>query len=266
MHDGDVSSSGPIDSWNILPGNVSSGFGYGDVSFLILGTSAGDEAAKPHVLSPPLMESLRQFLPFALSENNFWLKFSMARDGQSIYTLLQNIRGSKNTIVAVETVNGDVFGFFTGTSWRRSLSFFGNGESFLWRMRGNREKLCQSAVDQARLESDLEVFPWTGENNMVQACTNDRLAIGGGVVKHDASEPKLKDNERDTGFGLALEADLLRGTSFPCATFGNPGLSRMGTCFDVLNVEVWTLTPFMTIEEAHRMEMTLLFLENKVGH
>ncbi len=34
----------------------------------------------PHVLSPLLMKSLREHLPYALREENFWLKYSLVRD------------------------------------------------------------------------------------------------------------------------------------------------------------------------------------------
>ena len=52
--------------------------------FKILGTSADDHAALPHVLSPPLMDSLLNFVPNHLQQDNFWLKFSLVRDGASL--------------------------------------------------------------------------------------------------------------------------------------------------------------------------------------
>jgi hypothetical protein len=48
--------------------------------FSILATSANDEACRPHVLSPPMMDALRPHLPFAVQFDNFWLKYSMIRD------------------------------------------------------------------------------------------------------------------------------------------------------------------------------------------
>jgi len=35
---------------------------------------------EPHVLSPLLMKCMREYLPYALREENFWLKYSLARD------------------------------------------------------------------------------------------------------------------------------------------------------------------------------------------
>lgn len=53
--------------------------------FRILGTSADDTSSQPHVMSPPLMESLLNFVPDQLAEENLWLKFSMVRDGKFFY-------------------------------------------------------------------------------------------------------------------------------------------------------------------------------------
>ena len=86
-------------------------------AFQILGTSADDSASMPHVLSPPLMESLLHFLPYSVSEQNYFMKYSLIRDGASFISLLQNIRGSTHTLIALETTDGEVFGSFTSSPW-----------------------------------------------------------------------------------------------------------------------------------------------------
>lgn len=43
--------------------------------------SDGNDPLDPHVLSPLLIKCLRDHLPFALKEENFWLKYSLVRDG-----------------------------------------------------------------------------------------------------------------------------------------------------------------------------------------
>jgi len=193
--------------------------------------------------------------------------------------MLQSIRGTRHTIIALETVEGEVFGSFTSTPWRRNWNYYGNGESFLWRMRRSRsEKDAQSSVlDQAKLESELDVFYWTGQNELVQYCTHDMIAIGGGSIAIDGGSPSEdtrddQDEQRKSppiadrgGFGLAIDSELLRGTSSPCGTFSSPPLSRThpnGSPFEVLNVEVWTMSPCDTVAEAENLEMTSLFLEN----
>lgn len=248
------------DAWNVLKDEYAIGYGAnGTLPFRILGTSADDADATPHVLSPPLMESLQQFFPFAMSDDNFWMKYSLIRDGASFHSLLQQIRGAKYTILAVETADGEVFGSFTSEPWRKNWNYFGTGESFLWRMRKSRKTVCHSVIDQAQMESELDVYPWTGENNCVQLCTHDKIAIGGGTA---SSETK---DETAYGFGLAIDRDLLRATSSHCATFGSPPLSKShpnGEPFEIVNMEVWTLTPCAALEEAEKLELGMLFLQN----
>lgn len=261
------SNSVAVDAWGVLEDEYAEGYGaFNTLPFRILGTSANDIACHPHVLSPPLMESLQNFLPPTISESNFWLKYSLVRDGASLSSLLRNIRGTRRTLIAIETVEGEVFGSFTSLPWRRNWNYFGNGESFLWRMRRSRSEndAQHSILDQAKLESELEVFYWSGKNNLVQYCTHEMLAVGGGLLRDD-NRVDISDERPDTGgFGLAIDSDLLRGTSSPCATFQSPPLSKLhpnGSPFEILNMEVWTLTPCGSVAEAENMEMTALFLE-----
>lgn len=267
-------------AWSALSDEYALGYGAGDtLPFRILGTSADDSSCHPHVLSPPLMESLQNFLPVGASEQNYWLKYSMVRDGASLVSLLKHIRGAKNTVLAIETVEGEVFGSFTSSPWRKNWNYYGTGNSFLWRMRRTRsdKDLQHSIIDQAKLESELDVYYWTGMNELVQYCTTDMIAIGGGSLSDDAIVPTATDEERDSpeknpsfpnaaqgGFGLAIDSDLFRATSSSCATFQNPPLAMLhadGSPFEILNLEVWTLTPAHDVESAENMEMKSLFLD-----
>jgi hypothetical protein len=263
-NDNDMAQAGPehIDhdaGWQVdhaMPSVQSS------LPFYILGTSAKDESATPHVLSPPLMESLQNFLPDSVCESNFWLKYSLVRDGADLISLLQNVRGSKHTFIAIETVDGEVFGSFTSSPWHKAQSFFGTGESFLWRMRGSRAELCNSVLDQARVESDIDVFNWTGQNNLVQLCSTGLIALGGGAIID--SRGGAGDISGGDGFGLVIDQDMMTGSSTSCATFGNPALCRSsesnGGTFEIANLEVWSLSPCFSVSDAERLEMSMLFL------
>jgi len=233
--------------------------GYGDglrgLPFVIIGTSGNDTSAQPHVLSPPLMESLSCFLPYSMVEHNWWMKYSLIRDGDSLRNLMQLIRASWRTLIAIETMDGEVFGSFTSMPWRKNSNFFGSGESFLWKLRESRNTVCKSAIDLAALESEIEVFPWTGENRRIQYFDGERLIIGGG----ESGENK---SEQESGFGLTIEKDLLTGTTNFCSTFDNPTLSTNNKeKFKIFNLEVWTLTPCLNVEEAEKMEFGRLFLD-----
>jgi len=230
--------------------------------FRILGFPAAEE--KPchqPVLTPQLMDALRASLPFSLSEENFWLRYSSSRDGLSLISLLQNVRGLHYTVIAVETVGGEIFGSFTSTPWRRERGFYGNGQSFLWKMRESRAMLRASLdvrSNEANVESDMKVFKWSGKDDLIQICNGDRIGMGGGGASSTVGS---------SGFGFVIEDDLLRGSSGHCETFDNPCLcprsSDCGGVFEVARIEVYTLTPFMFVHDAEKNEMMKMFLEGR---
>ena len=245
--------------------------------FKIIGTGADDVAAHPHVLSPPLMDSLLNFVPESLADQNFWLRFSLVRDGANLEILKRYVRAAPNTIPAIETTNGDVFGAFTSSPWRQSPSYFGSGQAFLWKMRYNRMTPCHSLFEQAHLESEIDVFFYSGLNDYVQLCTADKIAVGGGELDTTGKEEHGNDlaaapyvyfeEGEHYGFGIAIADDLLHGTSSPCATFRNPCLvnhSSRGEVFEIVNLEVWSFTPCESVDAAERLEMTKFFVQESV--
>jgi TLD len=269
------------DAWEVLKDEYANDFGF-DYSpqnlfssdsldedenhgFAILGTSADDKTAHPHVLSPPLLDSLMTFLPESIQNQNYWLKYSLVRDGASLSTLVRYVRAARRTILAIETMDGNVFGCFTSAFWKCTSSdgFYGNGESFLWRMRHNRNLHCNSLFEQAQMESEVDVYMYSHENEMVQLCTKQRIAVGGGALEAQESDTNPSDSY---GFGLALNEFLRTGSSSPCATFRNPCLVDGGPTdqpFQIANLEVWTLTPCTTVDAAERLEMSQFFIHHQ---
>ena len=234
--------------------------------FHVIGTSAHDEAALPHVLSPPLMHSLQSYLPLPKRGETFWLKYSLVRDGADASTLLCNLRGSTHTLMAIETVEGEVFGAYTGATWSIQHGSFGSGDSFLWRMKGSRAESLESLFDQAKREADIDAFPYSYENNYIQLCQHDRLAVGGGTSLSPREIANTLVEPHAFGFGICFEnRDLLHASSSPCLTFRSPSLSKEhndGSRFEILNLEVWSFTPCISVEEAEIMECRRLFLKN----
>lgn len=256
----DDDDEGGYDAWKVIDDDYMNGYGGGGtLPFFILGTSADDINAHPHVLSPPLMESLLSFIPLSICDDNIWMKYSLVRDGASLCTLLQKARGSKHTILAIETVDGEVFGSFTASQWSKSWNYYGSHESFLWKMKQSRRVKSHSIIDQAQKESEIEVYPCTGDNDYIQLCNHDRIVIGGGY-DDSASE----SNQHNYGYGLAIDNECIRGTSSPCISFGSPSLSTIhsdGSVFEIMNLELWTLTPAMNLKDAEKLELSKLFLE-----
>jgi hypothetical protein len=91
---------------------VAPGVDFDIVSFFIIGTHKKDTRCVPHVLAPPIMDALQKNLPMNCSESNFWLKYSLIRDGASMHSIEAKSGLARNTILAIETLNGDVFGCF----------------------------------------------------------------------------------------------------------------------------------------------------------
>uniref|UniRef100_A0A7S3QCD2 Oxidation resistance protein 1 n=1 Tax=Chaetoceros debilis TaxID=122233 RepID=A0A7S3QCD2_9STRA len=217
------------DSWQVLQDEYARDFGFdykpdvsGEVcdensqSFKIIGTSTDDIAAQPHVLSPPIMESLLSFVPDTLSCENFWLKYSLVRDGANIDTFRNYTRAAAHTILAIQTSNGEVFGSFTSSAWQIGSTYFGSGESFVWRMRHNRMDTCYSLYEKAQLESEIDIYPYSSLNSCVQLCKHDMLGVGAGEIqnKNIASNfvEECRGNE-ELGFAFVLQSDFLTGTT-----------------------------------------------------
>ena len=169
--------------------------------FQILG--ADDIDVQPRVLTPSIMEALRGFFPFAVSESNFWLKFSLVRDGASLATLLSRVRASTYTIVGVETNHGEVFGSFTGSPWRVGNKWYGSGESFLWRLKRSR-LTSQRNSNHSNFENKMEVYPFTGYDDLVQYCTTKTMAVGGG----DWVNLPCPFDDEPKGIGFMVDGDL----------------------------------------------------------
>lgn len=274
--------------WMALEDDYNNGYGGGGtLSFSILGTSVYDLDAHPHVMSPALMESLQVFLPETISFSNFWMKYSMQRDGASMITFLQHARSSKHCFLAIETIDGEVLGAFTTERWHQSTQFFGGySDAFLWRMRRSRQEKWRSIVQQAHQESLIDVFPCVMPTNttamsnggddridgsLTQLCSHDRMVVGGatcdlslgrGITSVNGS--LIKDHE--WGFGLAIDGDFMTGTTSPCLAFGSPSLSSAhsdGSKFEIRNMELWTLTPCSSVRDATQLEMMHMFIQDQ---
>ena len=299
--------------------------------FRILGLSSDDVSCHPHVLSPPLMESLLAFVPdyatggvggvddngldttttASLSDPatavvtcaaqqlhcpqdttittsripspppasssggfNFWLKYSLVRDGPGLWTFLRQVRASTHCILAIETEDGHVLGAYTSQPWRLAKGWYGSKEedTFLWKMRRSRLEISgQSIVEQVAHESEIQVFPYRTGNAAVQYCSNKCLMLGQGeIIPPSNKNSKNSNNSIDPGgnqhygYALYLDKDLQHGTTSTSETFGNPCLTdpqARGARFRVSNLECWTLTPHDTVAAAEQSELSNLFLD-----
>lgn len=103
----------------------------------------------------------------------------------------------------------------------------------------------------AHNEGDIEVFWWTGENELCMLLADDKIAAGGGTVGRSGA-----------GFGFALDGNLTVGSSGPCLTYGNPCLvgddsGKDGGMFEVANMEIWAMTPHFFVADAEKCERSM---------
>jgi hypothetical protein len=246
-----------------------------------------------------------------------WLKYSLVRDGPTMWAFLRQVRASTLCILAIETDDGHVLGSFTSQPWRLSKGWYGGGgvgeDAFVWRLRRSRlDSASQSIVDQVNHESEIQVFPYRStscntsagggdkSNNTttppaIQYCSKKCLRMGRGEVlessatattatdqrQHDdaashrppspaPTKPKMFQKHKRFGGGrhyghaLSLDKDLKHGTTSSSETFGNPCLidtTQRGARFSVANIEVWAVTPHVTVAEAEQAELSNLFLD-----
>jgi len=219
--------------------------------FSILGTEGCERS--PRVFTPSMMETLRGFMPMKLANHNFWLRFSLARDGSSFGKLLSSVRASTFTVIGVETNYGEVFGCFTASPWRMGSTWYGSKEAFLWRLKDKRYTSPKNAR-KSNFERQMELYHCTDNDNFIQYCTAETIAVGGGEWQYNSCPYK----DSNQGIGLVIDGDLAGGETNSCATFANPKLARHATVsseFSISNLEVWSLTPFGHIERAFEKEL-----------
>ena len=203
------------------------------------------------------------------------MKYSLIRDGASIETFKAYLRGSKDTIIAIETTRGDVFGVYTSSPWRTGPTLFGGCPSFVWKMRYNRNTPCHSLIEQATLESEIDVYFLLDRTVRMQLCSHDRIGVGvGNMNRYDSTgnvieteEEEEKRNGKNYGFAICLEDDLLSGTTSRCACYKSPCFvdsASNGEPFEVLNLEAWSLTPAFSQESAEKLEMTQYFVSESI--
>jgi len=60
------------------------------------------------------------------------LLFAINKDGESYTTFYENVKNRDNTVLLVKDSKGKVFGAYCSEAWRKTLHFYGLGESFIF--------------------------------------------------------------------------------------------------------------------------------------
>jgi len=158
------------------------------------------------VLSDKEIGDLERALPETWQNYNWVQLYSMKRHGASLKTIFSRCWNHDTTLLLVLDQEGVAFGGFATEQWRdRGEHYFGSGESFLFTFR----------------TGTITKYAWTRHNNYFQLANLRGIAFGGGGH-----------------FGLFLDADLSRGSTDWCRTFGSACLSNE-KLFEVCHLEIW---------------------------
>lgn len=200
----------------------------------LLGYSA---KTKNKLLTKEMCEELRQLMPTRIQLYTEWtLLYSLEQHGASLHSLYDNIKYDTNTnvrvgyILVIRDKKGGIFGGYANEPFHPTDSrrYYGNGECFLWKLEkvpdlqlhGN-EKVEASGNKLHNWQ--LRGFPYTGINEFSIYCTSKFLSMGAG----------------DGHYGLWIDDGLFKGVTSPSLTFGNDVLSREGSKFHIIGLEVW---------------------------
>jgi hypothetical protein len=162
--------------------------------------------ARSDVLKPQHVQILEAVLPEEHQNYDWDLLYSLKKHGSSLSTVFTNCRGSKYSLLAVQDTEGTLFGAFASDEWRSNGDrYYGSGECFLFTFKGG----------------EFAKYSWTRKNSYFMLSSPKGIALGGGGH-----------------FALYLDADLLRGSSGQCSTFGSSCLAS-STVFECVTVEIW---------------------------
>ncbi|XP_068614848.1 TLD domain-containing protein 2 [Brachionichthys hirsutus] len=154
------------------------------------------------------LKSLAAHLPARTQGNPWQLVYGTAVHGSSLKTLYRKMAELDSPVLLViKDMHKKVFGAFSSETFRVSKHCYGTGETFLF-----------------SFNPEFQAYRWSGENSYFVSGNLQSLQFGGG----------------GGGFGLWLDSDLYRGSSFPCPTFHNKSLSSQEDFF-IQYLEVWTV-------------------------
>lgn len=217
-----------------------------------------DDGMSTTLLTRTQMLELRRVLPIVYRYTHWERLYTFEHHGASLEQMNDQLTGQQAVLLVIRVTDGSTIGALIISDppgWRVdscAKRYFGTGESFLFAFRAAsgekrtanengqapKTQTPDSVQDKGKNTDDEKnlrregsgdcvpcVFPWTGKNHQIVTCTPDFFGIGGGG-----------------GFGIWLDADLLRGCSTPSPTFGNEESLCSEEFFDVLAVEAWTFS------------------------
>ncbi len=167
------------------------------------------------ILTNDLAKQLRPRLPRILHIDSMVLLYSLTQNGSDFTTFYLNMKNTEYAIILIETISGEIIGGFSSSTWKVSSSYYGTGESFLFKI----DKESNTILD----------YQWTSANNFFMYSTEHQIGMGGG----------------GDGFGFILDTDFRSVSSKCCATYGNPCLLSTEEPIFVKNIEAFGFSSYI---------------------
>jgi len=159
-----------------------------------------------NILREEQFEILWGWLPHRFCIRDPVLLFSTAVNGYSLNSLVSIVGENHPTLLTIRTKSKEIFGGFITVPWKRTKSFIGDRQCFLWRLTPKPEK-----------------FGWNqGQNDYFFLIANQSLQMG------------------SDGVGLWIDHDLWIGQTTKSETYCNPPLTVEGETFYCIHLEVYT--------------------------
>lgn len=161
------------------------------------------------IFSQDDLRKIRKSFPSRYTENQWWLAFSIARDGVNFTSFESNVRRADICLLALKTSVGDRFGAFVSHGFKGSRQYFTSGESFLF-----------------TFVPEYTTYKWARTGPFFVASSPTEIAIGGG-----------------SGAAIWLDGKFLNGFSEGCQPFNSLPLAS-SVQFKIDDLEVWEIGGF----------------------
>eukprot|EP01064_Diplonema_japonicum_P016986 TRINITY_DN25048_c0_g1_i1.p1 TRINITY_DN25048_c0_g1~~TRINITY_DN25048_c0_g1_i1.p1 ORF type:complete len:260 (+),score=45.85 TRINITY_DN25048_c0_g1_i1:55-834(+) len=168
-------------------------------------------------------------LPPRFKRSSWEEVYNSARNGFSPKVFFKTVEKVKESILVVRDSADNIFGAFTTDGYKKTDSFYGSGETFLF-------NICRET-------NQLHSYLSAGENNSyIHVASSGAIYFGGPVD----SSPTVN--------ALYIAPNLQGGTTAACPTFANPPLvthtpkDKDTFSFEIRSISVFSLSVFDTIE------------------
>jgi hypothetical protein len=161
------------------------------------------------ILGPDDIVEMRKRFPRRHRNGNWQLLYQLSTDGCSLQTMYDKVAQKYPVVIAVRTDRDDRIGAFLTSELKVSRGYYGQPDSFVW-----------------RIQDAIEMFGASGPppNRFFVSCAPTEIIIGGGP---DAA--------------IFLGNRFESGTTRECATYGSPALVERER-FGVTDVEIWGIS------------------------